>query len=218
MEDRRQFIKKIAGLFSGVTILSGILSPFLKPLYGKESDILLTKGSMDRNSLKMGSQNHTASGKVKVTPLKSFGVMGETGIKIDNDTWNLEIISKDGNLTRYTYDEILRFPVIEKKVVLTCPGFFENHGLWKGFSIGSILEEKGLLEGVNKVEISGLNGGKDKSYKFPVKSVLNDHTFLAYEVNRETLPVRNGFPLRVVAQNYSGGHWIKYVYKITPIK
>ena len=218
MENRRQFIKKIMTLFSGLTTLSGILPPFLKSVQAKGLNILPSNGYMDNNSLKHVSQNQLASRRIKVTPLKSFGVMGATDIKISEDEWNLEIDNKSGRLIKYSYDEILKFPVIEKHVVLTCPGFFQNHGLWKGFSIRSILEENGLLEGVNEVEISGMNGRKNKSYKFPLKSVLNDHTFLAYEVNRETLPVRNGFPLRVVAQNYSGGHWIKYVYKITPIK
>ena len=217
MENRRQFIKKLTGLFSGVTILSGILSPFLKSLFGKESNILLAGGYMDRDSLKAASQNGVASGRVQVTPLRSFGVMGVTDIKVVKDEWNLKIESREGNQLKYTYDDILKLPAIEKMVVLTCPGFFENHGLWKGFSLGSILKEKGLVEDIKKVEIFGLNGGMDKSYKFPVKSVLNDRVFLAYGVNQEILPMRNGFPLRVVAQDYYGSYWIKYVNRVTMV-
>jgi len=212
MEDRRQFIKKITGFFSGITILSGILPSFLKSLYGKESDILLSRVSKKRSS-----RLNIVNRGIKFTPLSSFGVMGKTDIQIDKDEWNLEIAGIDGNLLRYTYNEILKLPSFEKKAVLTCPGFFENYGLWRGFSLGSILMEKGLVEDLKKVEISGLNGRKNKSFKFPIKSVLNDHVFLAYEVNREILPERNGFPLRVVAQDYSGSRWIKYVNKITLI-
>ena len=217
MEDRRQFIKKITSLFSGITILSGILPPFLKSLFGKESNILLSGGYMDRDSLKAVSQNDIASRRVHVTPLRSFGVMGVTDIKVAKDEWNLEIKSREGNLIKYSYDDILRLPPVEKEVVLTCPGFFENYGLWKGFSLGSLLREKGAAEKINKVEISGLNGRKDISYKFPLKSVLNDRVFLAYGVNRETLPMRNGFPLRAVAQGYYGSHWIKYVNRVTMV-
>jgi DMSO/TMAO reductase YedYZ molybdopterin-dependent catalytic subunit len=211
MDNRRQFIKRITGLFSGLTILSGILPPFLKSLYGKESDILLAGEYIDSSSARIFER------KIQIKPLESFGVMGKTDIQVEKDEWSLEIISKGGNYIKYTYNEILNIPSLEKKAVLTCPGFFENHGLWKGFSLGSILEKNGLAESVKKVEISGLNGRKIKSAQFPLKSVLNDRVFLAYGVNRKILPVRNGFPLRVVAQKYSGAHWVKYVNKITLI-
>ena len=215
MENRRQFIKRLTGLFSGMTILSGFLPPFLKSLYGRESNALLAGGYMDKDSMKAVSSRHVTSRRVKVTPLRSFGLMGETGIKIVKDEWDLEINSKKENLLKYTYDEILRLPSFEKMEALECPGFFTNHGLWKGFSLGSILGENNLFEGTKEVEISGLNKKKITSFKFPIKSILNDHIFLAYGVNRETLPMRNGFPLRVVAHNYPGGYWIKYVNKVT---
>ena len=212
MDNRRQFIKKITGLFSGITILSGMLPSFIKSLYGRESNILLPEDLMDRSP----TQNIYGQ-KIKVTPLNSFGVMGMSDIRVNKDDWTLEIYSKEGNLINYTYEDLLRFPSFEKEGVLECPGFFTNHGLWKGFSLGSILIEKGLADGVKKCEISGLNGRKRKSFKFPIESVLSDRVFLAYGVNREILPVRNGFPLRAVALKYSGGNWIKYVNKITLI-
>ena len=38
--------------------------------------------------------------------------------------------------------------------------------------------------------------------------------FLAYDVNGKALPKRHGFPLRVVAEDYYGDDWVKYVYKM----
>jgi sulfoxide reductase catalytic subunit YedY len=38
--------------------------------------------------------------------------------------------------------------------------------------------------------------------------------FLAYRANDRPLPEKHGFPLRVVAQDYYGGVWLKYVYKV----
>ncbi|MBW2515672.1 MAG: molybdopterin-dependent oxidoreductase, partial [Deltaproteobacteria bacterium] len=46
----------------------------------------------------------------------------------------------------------------------------------------------------------------------------SDKVFLAYEVNGEKLPVRHGFPLRIVAEDYYGDDWVKYVYRIEAIK
>jgi DMSO/TMAO reductase YedYZ molybdopterin-dependent catalytic subunit len=123
VENRRQFIKKITGLLSGITVLSGVLFTFLKPLYGKSAGILST------------GTNNVSGPKVRVTPLNSFGVMGATNIEIIRDEWRLDIMGKNGRSLSYTYNEILRIPSFERKVVLTCPGFFENHGLWKGLEM-----------------------------------------------------------------------------------
>lgn len=38
--------------------------------------------------------------------------------------------------------------------------------------------------------------------------------FLAYQVNGETLPVKHGYPLRLVAEGVYGSEWVKYVYKV----
>lgn len=198
MENRRQFIKKFAGAFSGISFFSGFFSPALKHLFGA--------GTMDKNSAK--------SRKIQVTPLKSFGVMGKSDIEVNQEKWRLEIHDKEGGKLEYSYDDILSLPSVERKIVLLCPGFFENHGLWKGFSLGRILKEEGLDKGVKKIEISGLNGKKQKSAKFPLKHILDDQVFLAYGVNREKLPVRNGYPLRVVGDYYPGDDWIKYVNKV----
>jgi sulfoxide reductase catalytic subunit YedY len=207
MENRRQFIKRVAGIFSGISFISGLFPPALKSLFGA--------GTMDRDSRKNVSSGRPNPRKIRVTPLKSFGVMGKSDIEVNLDQWRLEIEDKYGAIFEYSYDEILKLPPLERKITLVCPGFFENHGFWKGFSLGNIIKISGLDEGIKKVFISGLNGEKEKKVKFPIDHILNDHIFLAYEVNRKTLPVRNGFPLRVVAENYTGGYWIKYVTKIT---
>ena len=140
--------------------------------------------------------------------------MGKTDIEVDLAQWGLEIEDKYGSLFKYSYDEILKFPPVERKIILLCPGYFENHGIWKGFSPGKIIKRFGLDTGVEKVIISGLNGKNEKKAEFPLDHVLNDRIFLAYEVNGKTLPVRNGFPLRAVAEEYMGDYWIKYVTKI----
>lgn len=207
MENRRQFIKRVAGIFSGISFFSGLFPSALKPLFGA--------ATKSRGEQKYISSGHTDPVKIQVTPLESFGVMGKTNIEVDLDQWRLEIEDKYGRIFKYSYDEIIILPPVERKITLVCPGYFENHGLWKGFSLGNIIKRLGLDFGVKKVVISGLNGEKEKKANFSIDSVLNDHVFLAYEVNRETLPVRNGFPLRVVAEKKMGDYWIKYVNKVT---
>lgn len=48
--------------------------------------------------------------------------------------------------------------------------------------------------------------------------ILSDQVFLAYQINDQILPREHGFPLRVVAEGYSGYDWVKYVDQITARK
>jgi sulfoxide reductase catalytic subunit YedY len=38
--------------------------------------------------------------------------------------------------------------------------------------------------------------------------------FLCYTVNDQTLPLRHGYPLRIVADDEYGDRWVKYVYRL----
>ena len=69
-----------------------------------------------------------------------------------------------------------------------------------------------------QVSFSGPEGNYEKSERFPMEDILSGKVFLAYRVNDQGLPRKAGFPLRIVAEGYYGGHWLKYVYKITAPK
>ena len=113
-----------------------------------------------------------------------------------------------------TYGELTALPPVERNVLLICPGFFANHGRWKGLSLGKLLEKAQMDPGATHVTISGPPGRYEKTERFPLADVLSDKVFLAYAVNGETLPIRHGYPLRVVAEDYYGSDWVKYVSKV----
>jgi len=54
--------------------------------------------------------------------------------------------------------------------------------------------------------------------QFPIADIRSNKVFLAYAVNGEKLPQQHGFPLRIVAEDYYGSDWVKYVYKIEAFK
>jgi DMSO/TMAO reductase YedYZ molybdopterin-dependent catalytic subunit len=213
MEDRRKFLKKSLALFPGVTFLSGFLPVFMKDLFAKGVNNALTKSADSENLIRVTSASrHERTGRRPVTPLKSFGVMGETEYKVNIKEWRLEIKRDGEEILRLTYEEILSLPSIERWVELECPGYFTNYGIWKGFSLGRLLEDKGIEKMIKKARIIGQNGRMREN--FYVRNILSDKVFLAYGVNGEILPIRNGFPLRIVAEGYTGGCWVKYVEKI----
>ena len=107
---------------------------------------------------------------------------------------------------------------IEKEVLLICPGFFANQGLWEGISIATLLKEADADTDISHVTIHGPEGDYTKIERFSIKDVLAEKVFLAYRLNGERLPVKHGFPLRVVAEDYYGSDWVKYVFRVTAYK
>ena len=142
--------------------------------------------------------------------------MGETDYDVDLHEWRLVVTGRVKTPLALTDQEILSLPSFERNVLLICPGFFANHGRWKGFSLGKLLEKAGCEKGTTKVAVSGPKiGSYEKVDEFPLEDVLSNKVFLAYGVNGQVLPKKHGFPLRVVAEGYYGSNWVKYVYKVT---
>ncbi|MDZ7700452.1 MAG: molybdopterin-dependent oxidoreductase [Deltaproteobacteria bacterium] len=117
-----------------------------------------------------------------------------------------------------TYEDIQVLLRIERKVLLICPGFFANYGRWQGISMPDLLQRAGVNERVTHVRFSGPEGAYQKVAQYPIQAVRANQVFLAYGVNGKRLPVKHGFPLRLVAEGYYGYEWVKYVDNVELIK
>ncbi len=182
--------------------------------YAKAKKTILPKGTK-RESLIRRNPSSLDTRNLEITPLEDFETMGVSNHEVNLEEWHLEVSGRLTNPLRLTHSEILALPSIEKKVLLICPGFFANHGQWKGISMKALLRRAGAKSDVTHVAFSGPRGSSEKVEQFPIEDVLTDKVFLAYGVNGRPLPTRHGFPLRVVAEDYYGDDWVKYVYKMT---
>ena len=134
MNSRRQFIRKTIKFFA---IASALLNPFyssIRTVYAKAKRILVPKGT-EMNSLTGEDPAKLDTRELEVIPLKDFKTMGYTEHRADLQQWRLEVAGKVKTPLQLTYSQILDLPAIERKVLLICPGFFSNHGLWMGISI-----------------------------------------------------------------------------------
>ena len=86
-----------------------------------------------------------------------------------------------------------------------------NNGAWKGVSIREILKKAGARQGISHVVVRGPKNRYAKVNSYPIDDILSDKVFLAYQVNGKPLQEKHGFPLRVVARDYYGYDWVKYV-------
>jgi sulfoxide reductase catalytic subunit YedY len=214
MNKRRKFLKIGVGFLAGTVLMFGPLFSTVRWVFAKAQKTILPKGTK-RESLIQRNPRSLDTRNLETTPLKDFGTMGTTDHKVNLDEWRLEVSGRVKRPISLTYPEILAIPSIEKNVLLICPGFFANHGQWKGISVKALLERAGMDKDVTHVTFSGPKGGYGKQETFPMEDILGDKVFLAYGVNGEPLPKKHGFPLRVVAEGYYGDDWVKYVYKMT---
>jgi sulfoxide reductase catalytic subunit YedY len=148
---------------------------------------------------------------LEIDPIDQFGTMGPTDISTDLDTYRLKITGEVNLPLSLSYEEILRLPSITEDVLLICPGFFTNHGRWKGVPLKALLDKAHLKKEANLVDIKG---GREKVARIRVESIYSRKIFLAYRVNGETLPQKHGFPLRLVFEDVYGDEWVKYVDEI----
>lgn len=207
---RRSFLSKMMIGLGGLTLLGEPLLSFRARAWGMVKRKVLTGGT-NRSSLINERPQDLDAENLEVTSVKEFGIMGLSDHPVNLNEWTLQVKGRVQTPLRLPYSQIRDLPFIERKVLLICPGYFANQGLWKGISIRTLLEKAGKKAGANYITICGPEGSYTKPERFPIKEILSDQVFLAYQVNGEDLPQQNGFPLRLVAEDYYGYTWVKYV-------
>ena len=213
MEKRRRFLKTMLGALAGMGFWFNPLFRAVRTAYAKAQKVILPRDTT-RESLILKDPGELDTRNLEPTPLKEFGSMGLSDHHIDLSAWRLEIAGEMAAPLTLTYSELIALAPVERKVLLICPGFFVNHGRWKGISLGRLLEKAQMAPGVTHVTISGPAGRYEKTERFPLADVLSDKVFLATAVNGETLPPKHGYPLRVVAEGFYGSDWVKYVSNV----
>jgi DMSO/TMAO reductase YedYZ molybdopterin-dependent catalytic subunit len=138
----------------------------------------------------------------------------ETGITQDVNVfnWRLDVEGdKVGKPISLSYRKLENMEMVKKEVVLVCPGVFTDTAEWEGVPLLNILEMAQVEDDYKKVYIHGLDG-----YRSVLDKEAIDHhlIFLALKVNGVTLPKEHGYPVRLVAEDISGGKWVKWIDSI----
>jgi sulfoxide reductase catalytic subunit YedY len=217
MKTRRQFIKFSVKFLSGLGVFFSAIGTWLTKAYAKTKRILVPKGT-DLSALRSDNPASLDARNLEVLPLKDFQTMGLTDHEVDLKSWQLLIEGNVATPSRLSYSKIREFPAIERNVLMICPGIFVNHGRWKGISMMTTLNLAQMKADTTHISVYGPQGSYEKVERFPIADIRSDKVFLAYQVNGERLPQKHGFPLRIVAEDYYGDEWVKFVYKIEAIK
>jgi sulfoxide reductase catalytic subunit YedY len=150
-------------------------------------------------------------------PLDPIENLNTTGVPLkdfDLSSWHLEVKGKSvGKELRLSYEELQKLPMVKKKVLLICPGFFADYAEWEGVPLREILKLAEVTE-YQKILFVGLDGYTASFSKEELEGGKLDLLFLALRVNGETLPKEHGFPVRLVAEDFYGGRWVKWIREI----
>jgi DMSO/TMAO reductase YedYZ molybdopterin-dependent catalytic subunit len=210
VQTRRNFIRRFLSAFGGLLFLIGPVLSFWSEAWGKLKKKVLSRETR-RESLVNENPGNLDARNLEITPLEDFATMGLSDHPVDLSHWTLKVDGLVNTPLGLSYGQVRALPFLERKVLMICPGFFANQGLWKGISIRTLLQKAGGKPGISHVAINGPEGPYTKTERFPIKDILSDKIFLAYQVNGSDLPQKHGFPLRLVAEDSYGDSWVKYV-------
>ena len=217
MNYRRHFIKLILSGFAGLGLMFSPLADTIRVAWAKTKKIILPKGTrmehlIGRDPADLDTRN------LDLTPLEDFETMGLDDHRVNLNEWQLEVDGLVQRPIKLAYAQVIDLAPVKRDVLLICPGVFAYHARWQGISVAKLLEMARVDPEATHVIFSGPKGTREKTERFLMEDIFSETVFLAYGVNDAVLPRKHGFPLRVVAEGYYGGEWLKYVYKITAHK
>lgn len=210
MNPRRAFIAR------GLRVVAGAALALAWPgRLWAESKRRILPGHIKATNLFQFNPKSIDNRNLALTPVERFGTMGQSDLAVDPAKWRLVI---DGEVDRplsLSLEQLKARQVVERTVLLICPGVFSFNARWKGLSLGALLREAGPTNQANQVVVRSVGKDWPKVERFSLREVLSDEVFLAYQVNGRDLLRKHGFPLRVVAGEHYGDDWVKYVARIS---
>jgi DMSO/TMAO reductase YedYZ molybdopterin-dependent catalytic subunit len=213
-KSRREFFKILAGILMKSAVVAGMVISGVRSAAAFFDRQLLPVGT-DPLRLYDEDPEYLDTRNLEITPIVKFDTMGDSRVEVELDKWRLEVTGDVGKPLRLSYPEILKLPSIKKKALLICAGLFSYHAEYTGISLRSLLEMCDASQGASRLAFYGRGEFLvDKSERFSLKEIDENKLFLAYSVNGKPLPRKHGFPLRLVAEDYYGDSWVKYVYKV----
>jgi DMSO/TMAO reductase YedYZ molybdopterin-dependent catalytic subunit len=144
-----------------------------------------------------------------ITPNGSFYRVDTALIlpEVDPATWQLRIHGMVQREVTVTFDELLRRPLIEDYITLTCVsdpvgGPYVGNARWLGASLADLIRQARPLAGADQLLCTSVDGFTSGT---PLQVVLDGRdALLTVAMNGQALPVEHGFPARMVVPGLYG--------------
>jgi len=171
-----------------------------------------------------------------ITPIEHFFVRTHVYVPtVDLNSWRLRVEGEVTSPLTLTMEDLKKLPQIELVTVVECAGngrrFYDppvpgaqwgngavGNARWRGVRLADVLKRAGIKTSAQEILFDGadvpLGSMPDFQRSITAKKALDSNTLLAFEMNGETLPVKHGFPLRVVAPGWASDSWVKWLTSI----
>jgi DMSO/TMAO reductase YedYZ molybdopterin-dependent catalytic subunit len=124
------------------------------------------------------------------------------------DTWRLRIFGMVDNELELTFDDLMKRNLVERRITLTCVsnevgGPYLGNATWLGVPVRELLEEAGVKSGADAVRSRSAD---DWTAGTPLDRLMDDQdeALVAIGMNGEPLPLKHGFPARLVTPGLYG--------------
>ncbi|WP_018658212.1 molybdopterin-dependent oxidoreductase [Actinomadura flavalba] len=204
---RRAFL-----IFTGVAAGTGVLGRVLnarRDVAAARDAIRLPPPADPAKPLPAGADLRVKGLTTFTTPNKDFYRV-DTALtlpQVDPSDWTLRVHGLVDRPFEITFDELLRRPLTERDITLTCVsnevgGPYAGHARWLGVDLADLLREAGVRAGADQIFSRSADG---MTISTPLSAVLDGRdALLAVGMNGEPLPVRHGFPARMVVPGLYG--------------
>lgn len=171
-----------------------------------------------------------------ITPAEHFFVRTHVYVpNVDLNGWRLKVEGEVSTPLTLTIDDLRRMPAVELTAVVECAGngrgFFNPavpglqwtngsvaNARWRGARLSDVLKRAGMKSSGIEVLFAGadqpIGTMQDFRRTITVKKALDPNTLLAYEMNGQPIPLKHGFPVRLVAPGWASDSWVKWLTSI----
>ncbi|HEX5495307.1 MAG TPA: molybdopterin-dependent oxidoreductase [Mycobacteriales bacterium] len=210
--DRRRFLRT-GGALAGAAAVVGVTG---REAQGARFDVEDSRAALrvptpadTVPALPAGKQLNTPGASRFYTPNSSFYRV-DTAIVLPQlrpETWSLRIHGMVDRPLTLNYDKLVARSLVERDVTLTCVsddvgGPYVGNARWIGAHLAELLDEAGIQSGANQLvsrSADGLTVGTPTSVVTDGRDAM-----LAVAMNGDPLPVKHGFPVRMVVPGLFG--------------
>jgi DMSO/TMAO reductase YedYZ molybdopterin-dependent catalytic subunit len=127
--------------------------------------------------------------------------------KVNAATWQLRIHGMVDKPMTFTFDDLVRRPMIEHDVTLTCVseavgGNYIGNARWQGILLADVLRQAGIQPGADQIVMRDPNGMTIGVATDPLMD--GRKSMLAVGMNGQLLAPEHGYPVRVVVPGLYG--------------
>jgi DMSO/TMAO reductase YedYZ molybdopterin-dependent catalytic subunit len=220
--DRRRFVTASGAIAAGTVVTFGAARTLERRRIDQIADdapavIPVAEGEVDNGlggTVSADAPEIPASATVSpvtpfVTPNEDFYLI-DTALSIPRvrlDRWTLDIAGRVDNPLSLTYDDLLARPQVERVITIACVsnevgGQLIGNAVWQGVLLADLLDEAGVRPDAEQVFGTSVDGW---TCGFPVEAAVDGRdAMIALGMNGERLPLKHGFPARVIIPGLYG--------------